>query len=779
MYMQAQENIEMLRQQLIESLSASNLDYGDVLKLSSELARLDPEYVRFSIDAGHINRLGKELVARQETAVSELVKNAYDADAANVELTFKQVERPGGCLTIDDNGLGMTRQQLIDGFMRLSSTDKVHSPVSPVFKRHRAGRKGIGRFAAQRLGAKLTIITQTQEADTALRVEIDWNEFIGDRDLTSIASRVEKIRKTKHQGTTLIIDKLAEAWSDTAITRVYRYIADLIQPFPLSAAREASPTDPGFDTRMYRVSTGEPAIVASIDDMIYRYAVAQIEGSVDSSGMGSWSLEGQQLDIHEVGLPMGKEREQAHEPFTHLRNIHFKAYYYIYNAGYIPRSQNNMIRDLALERGGIRVYRNGFRVLPYGEQYNDWLRLDASTGRRAFLPPHGNLNFFGFVEIRDPKGTLFEETASREGLLENDAYDELVNFVYRVLLAAVLRIAEARERKLTASQGSWTKEQKTPRERIEDVVNKLNEVANEAEGSASDSGSDGPSVVLDQPDTQDFRELARELVDATAAQEQEQVTLLKELGMLRILAGLGQTIGEFTHEVNHLLPAVRADATYFLNLYAEDGQPRRRAQRLSSNLNTFRTYAAYFNNAVGQNARRELAPQELRDVVRAFVDIIKPAEEKYDLVIAEPLFEGFDLFTCSMHPSEWASILFNFFTNAKKAIRRANVRGKIFISAGRTKQNVFVEFADNGDGVAPEHETRIFDAFFTTTTPANPLEIDHEDIIGSGLGLKIVKDIVTSYNGDIMLVAPPQGYKTCFRIEFPAATSEELERYGY
>ncbi len=88
------------------------------------LASLDKNNVRFSVDSGVIDRLGKELVARHETAVSELVKNAYDADASIATLKFLNVDFVGGTLIIDDDGTGMTRDQLINGFMRISSNIK-------------------------------------------------------------------------------------------------------------------------------------------------------------------------------------------------------------------------------------------------------------------------------------------------------------------------------------------------------------------------------------------------------------------------------------------------------------------------------------------------------------------------------------------------------------------------------------------------------------------------------------------------------------------------------
>ena len=803
--MQQQNKIEPLRQALLNNLQQPNLDFGRVVELTSELARLDPDYVRFSVDAAHISRLGKELVAKQESAVSELVKNAYDADATEVELSFEGTDSPGGCLRIDDNGIGMNRTQLIDGFMRLSSTDKIRHPISPWYRRQRAGRKGIGRFAAQRLGDKLTIITQSKESDEALRIEINWKQFEQERELGSIASRVDQIKKTKEHGTTLIIEGLAEAWRNASITRVYRYIADLIQPFPLSKAgqksylssevgylssevghlssevgdlsSEVGKTDPGFDTKMYRVTNGEKEVVASVEKMIYEHALAEIEGYVDHLGRGFWSIKSAHFDIDEENLEIGKEREEPKTPFTYLkacpnfeRNIRLKAYYYIYKKEFIPRTQNKLIRELAKERGGIRIYRNGFRVLPYGEPYDDWLRLDAEAPSRKHLMPHTNKHFLGFVELIDQEGKWFEETSSRERLIENEAFKELVDFVARVLIGVALKMSEARKK--TQGKKEADKGEATPTERIKAATQELSQVANRLENldSPPENKQNAPHV----------RVIIKKIEEAAAKQEEESKARLEEIAMLRVLASLGLTIGEFTHEIKHLLPAIRADANQFLRIHRNEAERGfKYAVRLQENLKILNAYASFFDRAISANARRKTVYQELGVVLRSFIQVIKPAAERYKLTILEPKIRGYDLFTLPMHPSEWSSILFNLFTNSKKAIDRAGTEGKILISAGRKKQHVYLEFADNGDGIAPENEEGIFDAFFTTSSPASPLADEQEELLGTGLGLKILKDIVTSYNGDIMLVTPPENFSTCFRIELPRATDKELEEYGY
>lgn len=768
---------DRLRKELQKVLSSEPIDYDKVLVLSSKLASLDTEHVRFSVDAGLITRLGRELVARQETAVSELVKNAYDADAATVELTFKQAEKPGGVLTVEDDGTGMDKRELIDGFMRLSSTEKVENPISPRYQRRRAGQKGIGRFAAQRLGNKLTIVTQKARSKKAFKVEINWKRFAKNVDLVNIANTIEEIPKTKPEGTTLTIEGLMDSWTEDSISRVYRYITDLIQPFPLSQRLKTSKLDPGFDVRIYKVKgTGKPETIASIEKLIYKFALADIEGVVDNGGLGAWSLKSKQLGLKEDVIPIGSDRDDSGKRFKYLRNVNVRAYYYIYNQGYIPPIQNKAIRDMADERGGIRVYRNGFRVLPYGEPLNDWLRLDASSARRLILPPHANINFFGFVELIDSEGTLFQETSSREGLVENEAYKELVSFTSRVLKAAVISVAEVRKRKQTTSQKKW-KTKRSPTLRLKETTEQLAKLGEELKTVSSKSSLAGSRHSVSRMARQ-INEFVQELQETATAQEEETSTRIQEEGMLRVLASLGLIIGEFTHEVRHRFPPIIADAQYFNKLH-KSGSHNKVARSLLDHLSTFRTYTAYFDRAVSENARRELDIQELSIVLRNFQKIIQPAAKRYGITVHEPKIYGYDVFTPPMHASEWVSILFNLFTNSHKAIKKASVKGEIFLRAGKIDKTVYLEFSDNGVGIASEIAPRIFDAFFTTTTPADPMATEQEENIGTGLGLKIIKDIVTGYGGDISLVAPPKRYKTCFRIELPHATEKEIREHGY
>ena len=96
----------------------------------------------------------------------------------------------------------------------------------------------------------------------------------------------------------------------------------------------------------------------------------------------------------------------------------------------------------------------------------------------------------------------------------------------------------------------------------------------------------------------------------------------------------------------------------------------------------------------------------------------------------------------------------------------------MLLRVGEEDQMVYLEFSDNGDGIPEANKDRIFNAFFTTGSPAGRSSTVAEEMQGTGLGLKIVADIVHSYRGDIYLPKAPEGYTTCFRVEFPAHTIE-------
>jgi len=762
-------NEQDIKGELSELLKSENPDYSAILALSNELAQFDSEHVRFSVDAGLINRLGTELVSRQETAVSELVKNAYDADAKTVSLTFVNSESIGGDLVISDDGNGMTREQLIDGFMRISSSDKIDNPISPIYHRKRAGKKGIGRFAVQRLGSKLIIHTKSIESCYAYEVEINWGEYESNANLIEISHIIREVQPVFDKGTKLTIMNLRDKWSEASIRRIYRYVIEIMQPMSLSSANILITEDPGFTAKFFIEENGiqTPLIDSSKD--ITKYAVGEFTGEINSSHFGSYKVKSDRLGIDFSGQ-IGMDPDDVNSPFSAIKNIKYKAYYFIYDTALIPKQHLNAIRKLANLSAGIRLYRNGFRVLPYGEPGDDWLSFDMSSRRRSILPTHTNLSFFGFVEITDDSGD-FEETSSREGLLNNTAMIQLQNFMYRAIINSVIKIAENRNIKIVSGQkkddkGNWEKIEI----RVKNIAHTLDELDKALE-------EQEPSLVARRKRREQLKKVKQELDEVAKLQKAEAKKLFKEQSMLRVLSSVGLTISQFVHEIKYYIGNLQDDIKFLIRNLQDQFVLLNRTLILDENFANFASYISYFNSVVSLNIVKELKPLELRQVVRPFVQSMCSDADRSGIKLLDPVFHSYNLYTCPMHPSEWSSILFNLYTNSKKAIKRTDNDGKILIECGASEKYVYVEFSDNGDGIPKENEERIFQEFFTTTSAKSlddALDSPNE-IVGTGLGLKIVKDIIASYRGNIMVVSPKADFATCLRIEIPKAKENELD----
>lgn len=757
-------------------------------EINQQLASINTNSVSFSVDANIINRLGRELIGRAETGVSELIKNTYDADATFVAVDFVDSNVTGGTLIIDDNGQGMTKDDLIKGFMTLSSTTKIHEPVSPKFKRQRAGRKGIGRFATQFLGEKLIIITQVENQEFAIKVTIDWNFYSMDKELSTIENSIEVIPKQKPYGTTLYIENLRHSWTDGQIRRVFRYISDLLQPSFLSEESTqlnlAKQGDESFLVECYRTENNIRTVIADINKLLYEKCLAEIDGYVTEESRGFVKVKSTSFKLNDADLEISSSKTSSDivKSYEVLKNVNFKAYYFIfdrheYYKNGITKQELNRIQSLAEEQSGIRVYRNGFRVLPYGEIGDDWLGLDRRTSRIqvglndanvSFNIPYTNKNFFGFVEIIDKEGKFFEETASREGLIENSALEELKDFIRKGIIAGVTRIApfvynekQERDKKKIEARSLKAK--------VEGLQSKIDEFTNESSPTEDDDDYDQNNAGEKRFNQKKREELKEILTDL----QSDLKVILDELAMLRILATLGITIGEFTHEIIQF-PIFFFSKLQSLLLTETDPKRKESLEQVIDKVNHLDTYTSYFNDAVSRNSKRDLEFVELRRVIRPFLTSTK-WDFDHEGIHVEEVIKGYDLYTLQMHPSEWHSILLNLYTNSKKALRRAKpLQKKIKITAGKEGNYVYLEFSDNGDGIAENIRERIFDAFFTTSTPASLNASANEQLIGSGLGLKILRDIISEYKGKIYVVNPPEGFNTCMRIEVPKASEEQI-----
>src|SRR5437764_892833 len=113
----------------------------------------------FVVDTHLFRELGEHLVGRDSTALIELIKNSYDADATLVTVHGEKLGQSGrGRIIVTDNGIGMTAQVFERGFLTIASRIKEQGERrSPRFQRRFTGAKGVGRLAAHKLAHEISV----------------------------------------------------------------------------------------------------------------------------------------------------------------------------------------------------------------------------------------------------------------------------------------------------------------------------------------------------------------------------------------------------------------------------------------------------------------------------------------------------------------------------------------------------------------------------------------------------------------------------------------------
>ena len=194
----------------------------------------------FKPKARLLRLLGDELIRYPNIAIFELVKNAYDADASYATVTMLQVDdRSSGMIFAEDDGTGMDWETLTGVWLepgtdfRKLQRDRQQAR-SPKFGRLPIGGKGVGRFAAGKLGDRVTLITRAKDQPEIV-VDIDWEDLLAHDYLSDALIPIRTHKPTRFAGnktgTTLVISSLRDNWSRRMVRNAHRAIASICSPF--------------------------------------------------------------------------------------------------------------------------------------------------------------------------------------------------------------------------------------------------------------------------------------------------------------------------------------------------------------------------------------------------------------------------------------------------------------------------------------------------------------------------------------------------------------------
>jgi signal transduction histidine kinase len=413
--------------------------------------------------------LGEQLITDEIAALSELVKNSYDADAKEVTVTLDNVSDPDiGYIVIKDTGNGMSFQKVKSAWLELGTLSKARdSNLEPKYsesgKRVSLGEKGLGRLSVHKLGLYTELITKRAKLKYETRLILDWSNFENNKGLLKdVPVEIEKRDPIifSKKGTQITIKLLKRKWNKNMIERVYRSISSLKSPFE-------KVSDFNIDIQVNDKNAPTitvPDIADLIKDATYIYT-----GEINGDGRITYNYSFTRPDILDLNHKEFKKIEDIRNPedFDNDRKPicgSFKVKFYSWDPNTIDLravfGDTAIYREMIKPNSGVKVFRDGFRVLPYGNPDNDWLNMDMERVRQ-FERSLSRNQIIGAIEINSKNNPNLLDKTDREGLIDNEAFRD-----FRSLVKGSLTHFESKRypdrRKLKEITGR-TREEKTDR----------------------------------------------------------------------------------------------------------------------------------------------------------------------------------------------------------------------------------------------------------------------------------------------------------------------------
>ena len=396
------------------------------------------EQMQFKISSALKDLVGKDLIINDNVAIFELVKNAYDAYAKKVLIEFYDDK-----IIIADNGKGMSLNDIKNKWLFLGysakkdgtedkDSDGKQKSYRDNIRRHYAGAKGIGRFSCDRLGKELVLKTKSFSSNVLEVIKVNWTDFEINQSLEFAQINVEHNTLTvfdtvfpdnKPNGTILEISKLNDEkmpWTRKRLLDLKHSLEKLINPF-------AETNDFSIEIVCKKEAAEDKRYVD-----IGKHERELVNGVLKNSITSILDLKTTQIDVKltkdsiltilsDRGVNMYEIREK-NLSYDKLEDVRINLYYLNRSA------KNNFTRLMGIEPvnyGSIFMFRNGFRIMPFGKTGDDSWGLDyrAQQGHSRYL---GTRDLFGRVDVITDQVDELKEVSSRDGgLIETKTSQQL------------------------------------------------------------------------------------------------------------------------------------------------------------------------------------------------------------------------------------------------------------------------------------------------------------------------------------------------------------------
>lgn len=741
------------------------------------------EDAAFSVSSRVALQLGRESISSSIIAVVELVKNAYDADAEDIHIRFANLGTSNAMLVIEDTGDGMTVDELKNKWMIIGTSNKADRRKTSK-QRIVTGEKGLGRLGLDRLCHTTIVESMKLDATYGLRLEVEWKLYEQNESrLEAIKHKIYSINdlcidpitkdsKVYPKGMRLVLHGLKDEWDKNSIEQLRNELALLVSPFQ-------APND-------FSIYITTEGVHEELEGLVYIQ-----KPLLDAS---SWKVIASLDDDDRIEITMSSERHdtkyrmEATPWVDAIKRQGLKAQcgpvrmeFYFFQRRQAELTdktiRSNEISAFLNFNQGIRIYRDGFRVKPYGEPngHGDWLklayrRMQSPEGVKSSTSKIGGWRVgynqvVGAVFITHEKNADLLDQTNREGLLQGKAFDHLGVFAHKVIqffeihnqtYELGLQFIQIPVERAEISAKNSIQGASNAIKDITELVAKLPQLAKTHAGNneVAEAATNAEEItrVIDKVQKQ---------LDVASTDLANSTKLFKEVeeqkNTMSNLASLGILAAAFGHETLDWTGTVVKNArwllenlvkgTFMVHPNVED-EIKATLTDTASEAQKIRKFARFTLGNLNREKRRRKSFNIVLTVNRvfdAFDDVLRvqrnTAIDLTEVPLTACFIDGYEM--------DWESVIVNLITNSSWALEDISAEcRKIKVAIVDSGDHWKLSFADSGVGLESGTEDMIFLPAYSTKRGASG------EFIGTGMGLFIVKSFVEEHSNGVISVNP-------------------------
>lgn len=692
--------------------------------------------------------LGVQNFSSDESAVLELVKNAYDADAKHVVLSFKNDE-----LWVIDDGIGMSKDDIERLWMHVGYSEKAYAINSDSKERVTAGSKGVGRFAIARLGKKAKVYSKKEDCSGVVW-QTDWER-----------SSLQTDDSVLETGTKIIISGLRESWKKRKLsslkdflTKTYNDNAMEIKIVHPDLVATIEPyfqeAKPGINClsviRLNYESSSRILTTSIVSDEFLTSARDYCENININTYTSSLSV-----DDEMEGSALFETKEELKKRLLELGSFSAELYFSVKPTK--ADVEKFLYKHDAISEqlpSGIILYRNAFSISSY-EGKKDWLGLGKRSRKSPAAATHETGSWrvrenqlSGKVLIDKEANKELKDLSNRQGLEENEYFDLFIE-VITLGISEFERYRQGIIRKINTKNKQDDAAAATPI--IEKVIDNPKSVSKLSNEEVSQLASELKSIKKEN------RSIKKETEDIEKRYKYD-------VRILNVLATVGLKASSIAHEMKNDRNTIAENTECVINALIEYGMweelnlPEKTSKMyrnipylLDKNKETSAKILSFMNAMLAEVEKRQFEAAWL-SIFDSISSIKESWEEDYGWIrIILSMDEDIVYHTSQ----DILRVIFdNLILNSVQQNEKSELL-EIRISAKQYGGQLSFSYFDNGKGLAAKY----------VKNPRKILEV-HETTRsnGHGLGMWIVNNTISMTGGEITNINGTNGFSIEFTI---------------